>query len=1001
MEKLVKIPQRFNQLLMTVLLVMWLVLSMPAHAQQLIEVGGELTENTTWTNEFTYIVIDDLIVPEGVELVIMPGVKVQFKTNRGLFVNQGSLKVLGAYEGETDTVIFMPHQGKLWKGIRLNKVQGKNNNIINFALIMGAETGISIVEGNEVVVSNTGIYDGNSGMELLNSSYNQIYNCRFISNRFSGVDIIGRGLGGISSDNIFEFNKFSNNESYNIRISAENGGVCPHNTIRTNVFDGAIYDIWVDNSYDFNNDKLSIIGNVFLNPGYADARYSISTGMDNAIIRENIFWENESAIELRRGNGLEVYRNNFYRNKNGLVVNGFVNNVSIKHNTFTENHAHVITFQGANDIEMKFNNTMNNDLSEGIIRNQTTLDIDVEDNFWGITDTLSIADLFWDFHNDDSLGVFNYIPFLDDADTIAPVSAPFQVGLQLVQNNTILTWHANPEEDIAGYAVYKGNMTDYQFADEPVVVYDTILVLPGDFTHEDFAVTAFDDAGYGWQQQREGNESPFAFGIVMPYAGADTTICNDVQLFAIRESTAPFAYDELFWTTHGDGVFDDPLLLRPVYIPGEMDKLIGAVNLTLNVVRNDVMHNDSFELTLRKSPEVSAGSDIIMPLADSLLLVEAEAMYYDHLEWMSRGDGFFSNPHQLHPLYYLGQQDIINGKIQFVLTASSVCGVVSDSMTVYLRSQYAIEGTILFQNYGVAGAAVLAFNDIADGRMQTAGLTQSMFDGWYRFDELFAADYLFYAVQDTSDNKQTLPTFYVNKMHWQDAYHLPLIANTYHVELELQQPVVDLPQGNGRISGRFELPDVLNGLHYYCLPWFEDTHPAYCDGGLSNISILLFNDTYEIPMGFSLTDANGRFYFEQLPFGRYYISAEIPGYDAALSSMITLSPEAADQQGIELRIEDNFKIEVFVPDRTVISMRQPYPNPADNYIHLLPGHDTEDPLIITLYSLQGQQVKQWEFQQIDSSLPLRLFVGGMAAGSYLLQLRTTERVKTYPVLIGQ
>ncbi len=1000
-EKLVKIPQRFNQLLTTVLLVLWLVLSMPAHAQQLIEVGGELTENTTWTNEFTYIVIDDLIVPEGVELVIMPGVKVQFYANRGLFVEQGSLKVFGAYESEIDTVRFELLEGQLWKGISLNKVEGENTNVIDHAFIEGGEIGIRLVESTEVVVSNSSVLGGVTNILIDNSSNNLIYNNHFGDNGNVAMDISAIGFKNVSAENRIENNQFSNSRYTNLRVRFENNGACPGNQIINNHFTGADVGLFIGNSDFVNNDSILIQGNVFYDIGTETFGYSISSGMDNTIIKHNIFWQNTLAIELRRGNQFDIRRNSFYQNKDALAVRRNANNVSIIRNTFTGNSNYVISFHEGNGLVSEKNNILNNSLADGIMRNQTADDIDISFGYWGTTDSTAIAAMMYDFYNDETLGKLHFNPYLEVADTISPVSPPHQVYLQLKNGQTRLSWKRNPEQDILGYAVYQGDMLQYQFEESPIIVSDTILWLSGDQTGQEFAVTAFDMEGYGLTARRFGHESPYAFAVGMPFAGADTAICSNIPEFEIIHSTVPFAFESLFWTTNGDGVFNNDAILRPVYTPGPLDKENGAVRLSLNVMADGILYQDSFKLTLSNIPEVFAGFDLIIPLTDSVILSEAEASHFEHLEWTSLGDGVFSNPNHLNPVYYFGTQDIFDGQVQMVLTASSACGIVTDTIAVFVRAQFTLEGKVLSQNHGIAGAAVLAFTDLADDRMQTAALTQSNADGSYRFGELFAADYLIYAVQDTMINDGILPTFYVNKLDWQEAYRLPLLADTYHVELELQKAAVELPEGYGRLSGRFILPDELNGLQYYCQPWFEEGHASYCDGGLSNVSILLYNDTHEIPLASALTDANGRFYFEQLPFGRYFISAEIPGYEASMSSLISLSPDKPERHDISLQIENDFKIGVIVPDRKLPGRLQLYPNPAGDYIHLLPEHDTEDLLIITLYSLQGQPVKQWEFQQIDSSESLRLFVGGMASGSYLLQLRTTERVKTYPVLIGR
>lgn len=978
---------------------LWLMLSLAAKPQQPVEVGGELEENTTWTNAFTYIVIDDLIVPEGIELVIMPGVKVQFYANRGLFVEQGSLKVLGDYEGIIDTVRFELLEGQLWKGISLNMVHGEGVNVIDHAVIEGGEIGIRLEESSGVRVTNSCVLGGVTNMLIHNSSNNFIYNNHFGDNGNVALDVAATGLGNKSAENRIEENLFSSSRYTNLRVRFENNGACPGNQILNNYFSGADVGMFVGNSDLVNNDSILIQGNVFYNIGTETFGYSISSGMDNTHIRNNIFWQNTLAIELRRGSHFDIVCNSFYQNTDAIALRRNAVEVSLRQNSFSGNTRNLLYFFEDNGLFSERNNVLNNERTNGIVRNETPDDIDITQWFWGTTDSLAIAALMYDFHDDESLGKLHFSPYLETADTSAPVSPPHRVYKQLQNGQTRLSWNRNPEADIRGYAVYQGDLKHYRFEEPPLVLSDTILLLPGDQTDAQFAVTAFDLGGYGLTAQQNGSESAFAFAVAMPFAGPDTAICSNVPVFEILHSTVPFAYQELLWTTNGDGAFSNEAMLRPFYTPGPLDKENGSVRLSLNVVSDGVNYQDSFKLTLSNIPEVFAGYDMIIPLADSVVLAEAEALHFEQLVWTSYGDGIFDNPNQLHPVYYFGQQDLAAGKVRLVLTASSACGLVSDTMTVYVRSQYAVEGKVFNQESGVAGAAVIAFTDLADDRMQAAGCVRSQADGSYRFDALYAADYLFYAVADTSESRASLPAFYVDKLHWQQAYRLPLEANTYQVELELQQPAVELPQGNGRITGRFVLPDKLNGLQHYCLPWFDDLHDAYCDGGLSNVSILLYNDTYEIPMTASLTDESGKFYFEDLPFGRYFIAAEVPGFETIPSSLISLSPDAPQQHEISLFIQEEFKIGVNVPYPQLKGTRHPYPNPGRDYIHLVPEALADEPITIVLYNQQGQIMKQWSFPSSSAGRLLSLYVGDIGAGSYLLQIHVGTEQKTYPILL--
>ena len=70
---------------------------------------------------------------------------------------------------------------------------------------------------------------------------------------------------------------------------------------------------------------------------------------------------------------------------------------------------------------------------------------------------------------------------------------------------------------------------------------------------------------------------------ILPYetplnAGGDVTMCNSEALEL--NGSGPSSYKTL-WTTAGDGTFDDPTQLHTTYHPGDYDKVMGGVVLTL------------------------------------------------------------------------------------------------------------------------------------------------------------------------------------------------------------------------------------------------------------------------------------------------------------------------------------------------------------------------------------------------------------------------------------
>ncbi|WP_024831325.1 hypothetical protein [Ruminiclostridium josui] len=71
-------------------------------AEDTIYVSGYISKNTTWTNDYTYVVDGGIIIQPGVKLQIDQGVIVKFTKGSEIVVN-GTLTASGT---ESDKVVF-------------------------------------------------------------------------------------------------------------------------------------------------------------------------------------------------------------------------------------------------------------------------------------------------------------------------------------------------------------------------------------------------------------------------------------------------------------------------------------------------------------------------------------------------------------------------------------------------------------------------------------------------------------------------------------------------------------------------------------------------------------------------------------------------------------------------------------------------------------------------------------------------------------------------------
>ena len=131
----------------------------------------------------------------------------------------------------------------------------------------------------------------------------------------------------------------------------------------------------------------------------------------------------------------------------------------------------------------------------------------------------------------------------------------------------------------------------------------------------------------------------------------DVAICSDSQINLVGADATNFA--SLLWQTSGDGTFDDPALLNPIYYPGLDDAEVGSVELCLTaqpILPLFSPATDCIDITIQKAPTAFAGNDQIICESENVELNEASANNFSAVLW-SGGAGSFDNPNILNPTY--------------------------------------------------------------------------------------------------------------------------------------------------------------------------------------------------------------------------------------------------------------------------------------------------------------------------------------------------------------
>jgi hypothetical protein len=159
---------------------------------------------------------------------------------------------------------------------------------------------------------------------------------------------------------------------------------------------------------------------------------------------------------------------------------------------------------------------------------------------------------------------------------------------------------------------------------------------------------------------------PLPEAIISGEGQASICIGSSIELSATAQH-----YENVTWSSSGDGTFSSTGLLNPVYTPGTADNEGGTVTLTIStsaILPCTVSATDDLTLTINKLPTAAAGDDATTVENESFQL-SATAGNYSSLLWQTSGDGSFDDASLLNPVYYPGMEDVRSSTVVLRLVA--------------------------------------------------------------------------------------------------------------------------------------------------------------------------------------------------------------------------------------------------------------------------------------------------------------------------------------------
>ena len=930
-----------------------------ADAQHYVSVGGTVSTSLILPKlgqDSVYLVEESLLVADSGSLFIEPGVKIYFGQSAFLRVDGGNLIIDGK---SNDSVYLLTYElSHDWNGVQLKNIKSESSSRIAFAEIRGSQVAIVASNCENVSIKRCGFhnYYAGKGLDLTDCDHFLVDSCLF-SQCVTGVELKSQSRDCVG--NVFSHNAFDQGQ---INLSFSNtsyGWKCRDNYIISNCFQNASTALYFDRKGGVMTEsgKNFVLNNVISsglpseNIGYSS--YGIRAGMDSLIIRNNIFWRNDEALNMLNNCRLIVENNTFYDNGHSLTDLQSNGTTYFYGNVFSEMKSTVAAFNSMGNV-WHHNNFLNH---EGVVlfENKTANVVNMEENYWQRATAEAIERCIFDHHDNPERGEIVYDRFLLNSDTVAPISPPANVKKQFVDGNWRISWDDNPEADLSHYVLFYGDFDFYRFSHHTDSIFGNSYVLPT-YLAENAAVAACDRA-CGYDAYFAEGRSAYAFAEYYPYAGEDATMCAPSDGFTIADASIPYSYNSFVWRTSGTGSFSDPLSLRTTYYPSAEDFDSGEVTLTIRVTSGNDVKTSSMSLRLFEHLSVFAGADSYSGVQRPIHIDDADAQNYDSICWMTCGDGFFVNPAELQTVYYPGELEKQQRKVKLALDAWSFCGHVSDTVVYELYEEYALSGTVWrgaspYPNAQVLAVAIEGENDFVSGFYRTV----SDENGVFGFGTLLADTYAVFAFPDTLD-LSCGGSYYLGALLWDESNLIKVNGNVYDVDIKLPEIPTAFSSGNGLISGVFDYPTMsFEAGGFYCQPWLrEGDAESYCTEGLSNVCITLLNSTKERVLGFAITDERGRFSLRNLLFGSYYVLADLPRYGRGMCEAVTISPEEAQITDLHLFVNREGRVAMHRGNQNVLDEISVFPNPAVDEL-TVSGLPKDEKCELTIANVLGEIV---------------------------------------------
>jgi len=339
------------------------------------------------------------------------------------------------------------------------------------------------------------------------------------------------------------------------------------------------------------------------------------------------------------------------------------------------------------------------------------------------------------------------------------------------------------------------------------------------------------------------------------------------------------------------------------------------------------------------------------------------------------------------------------GDYQLEATNSKLPGLTLVSEPQSVKAYATISGKLKTDSANVATVGTITLLKVKANAFDKTAVVDVNENGEYLFEKVVLDNYQVLGFADTSHYPDALPTYYDNKLFWEEADTVFLENHRPDLDIVSIKKPGEIPAGNGVISGTLEEEVSTSGRVDKTM-----VNKRIAGSGVSARRVERSGRGKESNLelfAYVFTNENGEFNIENLPTGRYRLNIQYPGYPMDTTSDVTIDIGGPLESviSVEAKVLDG-KINVRKLTVTGIDPAERYdvdvyPNPAVEVINLNFGYEKRN-RTIELISSNGEQLSGQPAEAKQSKVVVTSFEKGL----YILRINEDGKmVKSFKVII--